>query len=88
MNCFCLRPVFPSGWDRFSREKGGAFENFFITNSNPTVTDRLKTWSCVSVFDDARAASGAVRGLGGKGLLIAGRVWVKVILARHSTVQG
>ena len=49
--CVVAVPVFPSGWDRFSRAKGGAFENFFITNSNPTVTDRLPKDDCFKVLD-------------------------------------
>lgn len=51
VSAFVTHAVFPSGWDRFSREKGGVFENFFITNSNPTVTNRLPTDDCFKVLD-------------------------------------
>ena len=51
VSAFVTHAVFPSGWDRFSRANGGAFENFFITNSNPTVTDRLPKDDCFKVLD-------------------------------------
>lgn len=51
VSAFVTHAVFPSGWDRFSRANGGAFDNFFITNSNPTVTDRLPRDDCFKVLD-------------------------------------
>jgi len=41
VSAFVTHAVFPTGWDRFLRAKSGPFENFFVTNSNPTVAERL-----------------------------------------------
>mmetsp|Transcript_28028 Transcript_28028/g.23521 ORF Transcript_28028/g.23521 Transcript_28028/m.23521 type:complete len:321 (-) Transcript_28028:75-1037(-) len=51
VSAFVTHAVFPTGWDRFSRSNGGPFENFFVTNSNPTVTNRLPSDDCFRVLD-------------------------------------
>jgi len=51
VSAFVTHAVFPSGWDRFSKANGSPFDTFFITNSNPTVTDRLPKDDCFKVLD-------------------------------------
>jgi hypothetical protein len=46
---FVTHAVFPTGWKRFSRKDGGPFQKFWITNSNPHITDALPTDDCFQV---------------------------------------
>jgi len=51
VSAFVTHAVFPTGWDRFLRAKSGPFENFFVTNSNPTVAERLPKDDVFKVLD-------------------------------------
>jgi len=52
VSAFVTHAVFPSGWDRFSRASNDSpFDHFYITNSNPTVTDRLPKDDVFHVLD-------------------------------------
>mmetsp|Transcript_10613 Transcript_10613/g.25198 ORF Transcript_10613/g.25198 Transcript_10613/m.25198 type:complete len:349 (-) Transcript_10613:276-1322(-) len=51
VSAFVTHAVFPRGWDRFSTANGGPFDKFFITNSNPHVTNLLPTDDCFQVLD-------------------------------------
>ena len=61
VSAFVTHAVFPSGWDRFSKANGSPFDTFFITNSNPTVTDRCLC-VCVSVCLSMRTHVQASKG--------------------------
>uniref|UniRef100_A0A7S0U286 Phosphoribosyltransferase domain-containing protein n=1 Tax=Hemiselmis andersenii TaxID=464988 RepID=A0A7S0U286_HEMAN len=43
VSAFVTHAVFPKGWKKFSKveNESSPFETFFVTNSNPTVTDKL-----------------------------------------------
>ena len=51
VSAYVTHAVFPSGWDFALASKGGPFQNFYLSNSNPTVTDRLPTDDCFKVLD-------------------------------------
>ena len=38
-SAYVTHAVFPTGWSKFSRANGGPLEQFYVTNSNPIVTD-------------------------------------------------
>ena len=52
-SCFVTHGVFPNqSWTRFLKDGDrGCFEKFYITNSNPTVTDELPTNDVFEVLD-------------------------------------
>jgi phosphoribosylpyrophosphate synthetase len=44
VSAYVTHAVFPKGWKKFSRNEDGQdspFDTFFVTNSNPSVTDNL-----------------------------------------------
>jgi len=55
VSAYVTHAVFPKGWKKFSRkpETGdeGPFDKFYVTNSNPTVTDNLPTDDVFHVLD-------------------------------------
>lgn len=53
VSAFCTHAVFPSrAWRRFLKDGDRAiFDKFYVTNSNPVVTDELPTDDCFEVLD-------------------------------------
>jgi len=51
VSAYVTHAVFPKGFDRFLRANGGPFDTFYVTNSNPTVTDKLPKDDVFKVLD-------------------------------------